>query len=642
MLKTTRQYATPRDPAGDVLNFNIAQGPITADLGADYDEVRVRGSGFGQVRLTFTSAEVGNGSASDGGALANQDGGFAVRAQIEGADGSLTGAVSRFDDEGITFTATDDFTFDVRDLVSGVSRGDGFKVVRLGTSGTDVYDESGADAAYYINGGAGSDDITGGRGADFLVGGAGDDRLFGGTGEDSFIGGAGDDVIVGGNGVDTAIMNLSTDGHDRVVLGAGADTVLFSAATGVSQVRLTFTSAEVGNASITDGGVLANQDGGFAVRAQVEDENGNLTGDRSRFDDEGVSFVSNGAFTFDVRDLVSGVSRGDQFSVVRLGTEVDNVFNGQNSTSATYINAGLGNDTLRGGDANDFLVGGGGDDVIRGGAGADGFIGGGGADTIFGAGGSDTATVDVATAGADQVNLGRGSDVVAVSTTAAEKAIRLTFTSAEVGNDAGRDSGALANQDGGLAVRLQAEDGSDALTGSLSRYDDEGVTFLASGGVKFDVRDLVSGTQRGDMFDAVTLGTADADTVDGSDQSIAYYVNGGAGDDTITSGSAMDFLVGGVGDDALNGSAGNDQLLGGAGADGFVFTDEPGNDTVLDFVSGTDTIDLSSFGITFDDLTIEQANGGTQVFVDGDTDGAVDFTITLTGVAQVTADDFAF
>ena len=70
--------------------------------------------------------------------MANQDGGLAVRAQAEDADGMLMGPVSRFDDEGITFRATGDFTFDVRDLVSGVERGNAFSGPVLIARGLDL------------------------------------------------------------------------------------------------------------------------------------------------------------------------------------------------------------------------------------------------------------------------------------------------------------------------------------------------------------------------------------------------------------------------------------------------------------------------------------------------------------------------
>ena len=116
------------------------------------------------------------------------------------------------------------------------------------------------------------------------------------------------------------------------------------------------------------------------------------------------------------------------------------------------------------------------------------------------------AHLDVTRDAATSEDLGKGDDVVLVKGAAGQ--VRLTFTSAEVGNGNAVDANTMANQDGGLAVRLQAEDGADGLTGPVSRFDDEGITFVAaSPGLTFDVRDLVAGTQRGDQFDVVTLGT---------------------------------------------------------------------------------------------------------------------------------------
>ena len=258
---------------GDYLRFNVSQtAPASVDLGPDPDAVEVfSNAGVQQVRLTFTSAQAGNGSPLDSNTMANQDGGLAVRMQAEDGTGALTGVVHRFDDEGISFLSTSAIRFDVRDLVSGVARGDQFQVVRLGTSAVDLFSEGSSLRNTYINAGMGNDLVSTGSGNDFLVGGAGDDRLSGNQGNDSFIGGAGNDIIFGGAGDDNAIVNVSTDGADQVALGGGNDRVTVSGAMGVTQFRLTFTSAEVGNNNSNDSNTLANQDGGLAVRLQAED-----------------------------------------------------------------------------------------------------------------------------------------------------------------------------------------------------------------------------------------------------------------------------------------------------------------------------------------------------------------------------------
>jgi len=279
-----------------------------------------------------------------------------------------------------------------------------------------------------------------------------------------------------------------------------------------------------------------------------------------------------------------------------------------------YLNGGSGHDRLLGGAGDDYLdagsgqdrlLGNSGNDHLYGGSGNDDLTGGRGHDHLYGGAGHDRAFFNVSTDGADTVDLGTGSDVVAV-TAAMRGQVRLTFTSAEVGNGIATDSNTMANQDGGLAVRLQAENGSDVLIGEISRFDDEGVTFVASSrGLTFDVRDLVSGVARGDQFGAVTLGTKGADDLRTVLSDKAYYFNAGMGNDRVAGGAKSDFLVGGAGDDTLNGRAGDDKFIagggndivtGGLGDDGFIFN-APLNgstnvDRIRDFRSSDDTMQL--------------------------------------------------
>ncbi|GJD93612.1 alkaline phosphatase PhoX [Methylobacterium iners] len=212
-----------------------------------------------------------------------------------------------------------------------------------------------------------------------------------------------------------------------------------------------------------------------------------------------------------------------------------------------------GNDTLAGTAINDLIEGGAGNDTITGGA------------------GNDTANFNVSLDGTDTTDLGAGSDLVNVSAATATSQIRLSFVSAQVGNGSANDAAGPAPQDGGLAVRLQAEGANDALTGAVSRFDDEGMTFVADRpGLTFDVRDLLAGTQRGDAFEVVTLGTSGADTLTAVQGGRSYYFNAGMGNDSVTGGLANDFLVGGGGNDTLSGGAGNDSFIGGAGNDSFI------------------------------------------------------------------------
>ncbi|MEM7521765.1 MAG: hypothetical protein AAF307_12095, partial [Pseudomonadota bacterium] len=106
----------------------------------------------------------------------------------------------------------------------------------------------------------------------------------------------------------------------------------------------------------------------------------------------------------------------------------------------------------------------------------------------------------------------------------------------------------------------------------------------------------------------------------------------------------------GTGNDTLNGGTGDDLITGQAGIDTFIFEANWGNDELAnygDVAAGADrvdeTIDLSSLGISFGDLTIE-SNGdfGTLVFItaDGSANNSID--ILFRPVGEITAADFFF
>ena len=427
-------------------------------------------------------------------------------------------------------------------------------------------------------------------------------------------------------------FDIKKDGVVSRDLGAGQDSVEIKHDTSVSQIRVTFTSSEVGNGNPLDSNTMANQDGGLAVRVQAEDASGEVTGAVSRFDDEGITFTTKGDATFEVRNLPDDVSRGNQFDEVILGTIGADTFNESGSSEVYYINAGMGNDTIVGGLGNDFLVGGGGNDVITGAQGDDGLLGG---------GGNDRAIFNISTDGSDRVDLGAGDDEVSITAPSGGQ-IRVTFTSGDVGNGVALDGNNAANEDGGLAVRLQLEGASDSLTGVVSRFDDEGISFTTVGDAKFDVRNLIDGAARGNQFDVVTLGTNGNDTFNESGESEAYYINAGAGNDTITGGLGADFLVGGDGNDLINGGAGNDSFIGGAGNDNFIFTGAPGNDRIIGFATGADKIDLRAYGITFANISTAPSGTNTIVSVDSNNDMVVDFQITLTNIGAPLASDYLF
>ena len=105
-------------------------------------------------------------------------------------------------------------------------------------------------------------------------------------------------------------------------------------------------------------------------------------------------------------------------------------------------------------------------------------------------------------------------------------------------------------------------------------------------------------------------------------------------------------LFGGAGDDVLNGFAGADILNGGAGADRFDFSIIEMGDRIVDFVSGTDKVDLRGTGVDFSWIgsaafshtvgELRFAGGFLQGDVNGD--GVADLSISLGSALMIQSD----
>jgi Ca2+-binding RTX toxin-like protein len=183
------------------------------------------------------------------------------------------------------------------------------------------------------------------------------------------------------------------------------------------------------------------------------------------------------------------------------------------------------------------------------------------------------------------------------------------------------------------------------------------------------------------IFFPTTLGTADADVMTGTANRDVLV--GLEGPDQLTGGGEGDGLAGGAGDDRLFGGDGNDTLVGGSGVDwmeggagadifgfetagdslGYVLRSDGKQlmpDVIVDFVKGTDKIDLSAIdanaGTAANDaftfigsgafdhagqLRVESnAPGLTSIFADTDGNGSADLHIVLLTAVFLTADDF--
>jgi len=156
---------------------------------------------------------------------------------------------------------------------------------------------------------------------------------------------------------------------------------------------------------------------------------------------------------------------------------------------------------------------------------------------------------------------------------------------------------------------------------------DEDETVPSDGGV-------FSGTNGDDVI----VGSAGDDVITAS--AGEDLIDGGAGDDNIRAGAGDDNVAGGAGDDIINGRDGNDYLTGDAGADTFLFEQNSGFDTIADFESGADRIDVSDFGITsFDDLNLVDQGTSVAVYLDENTSAEL---LGIGNVNQLSEDDFIF
>ena len=115
-------------------------------------------------------------------------------------------------------------------------------------------------------------------------------------------------------------------------------------------------------------------------------------------------------------------------------------------------------------------------------------------------------------------------------------------------------------------------------------------------------------TLNGDNGWDILNGGRGADTLNGGNGN--DDLAGGSGADTLNGGSGADVLNGNNGADTLDGGSGNDLLTGGNGLDVFTFDAGDGHDVITDFTLGSDKIDLSSMGLSFDDVFITTNSEG--------------------------------
>jgi Ca2+-binding RTX toxin-like protein len=513
----------------------------------------------------------------------------------------------------------DNVTETVENVVGGAGddtiSGSGAANVLTGSSGADTLAGAGGDDTVdggqnddALDGGSGSDTLSGGAGDDVLDGGFGADTLFGNDGSDVLDGGPDDDLLDGGAGVD----DLSGgDGNDT--LDGGADPDRLEGDSGVDHATY---AGRVGALDVTLDG--SPNDGESGEVDNVSDDVENVTGgvgDDSITGNSAANILDGGSGS----DTLTGADGKD----VLIGGLGDDSLDGGNGDDV--LSGGVGDDSLEGGLGADHLSGGtgidgvtyagratpvavttnnianDGEDKDRNGSAEEGdnvrpnvenVTGGSNADILIAnssrnglSGGPGDDLLDGGL-GADILSGGPGSDTVTYAT----RSVSVDASLDGVSNDGqAGEADAVGIPTGNPANDPDVENiiggaGSDVLVGSTSGGANTTPNIL-TGGAGSDVLDGAGGQDRvlesGNVSFTLTNTTLTglgsdalvnielATLVGGAGNNVintaaftgAVRVDGGAGNDTLTTGGGGDTLIGGAGSDKGKAGAGNDTML---------------------------------------------------------------------------------
>jgi Ca2+-binding RTX toxin-like protein len=484
----------------------------------------------------------------------------------------------------------------------------------------------GNDAVNVLNGGAGNDRLDGGAGTDVLKGADGNDTY----GVDS-----GGDKIVDGTGTDTVESSIT------YTLPADLENLTLTGNTDINGTGNAQNNSLIGNDAAND---LSGGDGNDRLDggAGADSLKGGAGDDTYSVDNKGDSVLEENGSGTDT--IVSSIAYALPANVENLtlsgaatadstGNALDNILLGNDADNR--LDGAAGDDTLQGGGGNDTLTGGEGKDTLEGGAGID---------TVSVQGDADFTLTDTQLAG-------QGAD----SLSGVERAV-LTGGDGDNRLDAAKFDLGRVVLDGGV--------GDDTLIGPamgggshlFDFYHNVAYCNIFTGGDGNDT--LIGGAgidcikESGDVD--FNLGDSQL-TGRGTDHFISMEVaalSGGEGDNHLDasgfSGSHTT-LAGGAGDDTLTGGAAMDQAWVKSNAD-ITLTDThavgAGDDTLVNmdraYLSGSNADNrLDATGFSGSRVVMTGA-GGDDVFIGraGDIDrvlehGDVDFTLAddqLTGL----------
>jgi len=461
--------------------------------------------------------------------------------------------------------------------------------------------------------------LTGTPGNDLLAGDDGDDVLSGLGGNDVIAGGRGADILDGGDGDDLisiAQALAANTTYGRITGGAGYDILDLS---GIPGARL-----EVVNSAES----LSVINGQRVYILGIEEIRGGAGADVLLI--RGV----NGTGPADGATLRGGFGEdgNDQLSSTHSATFGHDILDG-----------GAGGDRLRGG-LGDAYFGGDGDDIVNVvrvenlAGGSDVIDGGAGTDLIW-AFGFEGGVIDLAsgtsTLGSRTVSLTGFEN--------AQVAVKTGFTFILRGTEGDNTLFVTPDPDNLGAAVLEGRGGNDTLLGSFPTNDvfwgGDGDDILYGGGGGEDVLDGGAGSDQAVFFAArsaylvtttngVTTVSRAGETARLTGVEALRFSDGLVGIDgqavtTITGTSASETLYGSAQGDTITGLGGGDVIYTGTGADIIRYRQASDSgtgfgqqDTLMDFQSGSDVIDLSAVNPTSVTIIRTTSQISAQVYVD--------------------------
>ncbi|MFO0817469.1 MAG: cadherin domain-containing protein [Pirellulales bacterium] len=266
---------------------------------------------------------------------------------------------------------------------------------------------------------------------------------------------------------------------------------------------------------------------------------------------------------------------------------------------ADWLFGGAGNDSLLGGSGSDLLAGGSGDDALWGDTGFDDLRGGAGADMLDGGLHDDVLNGGP---GIDSLHGGDGYDQLSVMGDEAEFDLL----------DGGANTDLVVNVGGTPVVISGFLSGANAIEG----WNGGGQPIL--GNSTANTLHFLSVSLSGVPY---IDGGAGDDSITGTNG--VDSLRGGEGKDTLWGMGGVDYLYGDAGADSLHGGDGTDHLYGGEGADTITsgagrdtiyFAGDVGSlDTITDFALYSDAISLQAYTLMYSQLSFSISSGATMI-----------------------------